>query len=699
MTEAAVRASDARFVLRGGVAVAVGSDSTGCLVLPSHVRFGSDLVPLREFAASSFSASRLKQITIPHTVTVLRSRCFFNAKSLSEVRFESPSSLKRICAESFSGSGISAVVVPKSVEFIGRRSFAQCKSLASLTFEDGCILRRIETELFSGSSLKSFTVPKSVEFLGASAFARWAPVSCAISFAPDSALRRIGAFAFAWCAAKAIRIPRSVTFLDGSAFCGLRNVKVSIEAGGRSFVVEKNAILDFDRRVLIRSLSHAAQVTIPSHIEVLGGACFAGCSALSSVTFSPESGLRRIETMAFCESSLSVITIPKTVEILGEKCFRACAFLCSISFEPRSTLRVIESEAFCASGLRSIEISQSVTVIGPGAFSCCGSLASISFQPDCELRRIEGAAFKGTVLMAFVTPRSVEFIDGSAFLNFPKSAKISIETGSTTFYIENDTLFDYNRTTLIRYLGAASDIVVPRQVERLAVKCFYQTPLVSVSFESDSHLSVIEEKTFSDTVIRSIAVPKSVTAIDGSAFATVDGILVTIEDGNPSFCIDSGIILSSDRNVVVSYVGPSGSSLVIPKGVEVLGPSCFSGRLGGVAFEAGCLLRQIECDAFNSSSLEAIVIPRTVEVLAARSFLLAFRLASVTFEPGSALKTIEAGAFLGTRVDYMELPGEVAFIAGDAFAPTCELVMVGCAEFDEWNALWPFDESANFSRS
>jgi hypothetical protein len=97
--------------------------------------------------------------------------------------------------------------------------------------------------------------------------------------------------------------------------------------------------------------------------------------------------------------------------------------------------------------------------------------------------------------------------------------------------------------------------------------------------------------------------------------------------------------------------------------------------------------------------LEAIIIPRTVEVLAARSFLLAFRLVSVTFERGSALKRIKARAFLGTRVDYMELPGEVVFIAGNAFAPTCELVMVGCAEFDEWNALWPFDESANFSRS
>ena len=50
-------------------------------------------------------------------------------------------------------------------------------------------------------------------------------------------------------------------------------------------------------------------------------------------------------------------------------------------------------------------------------------------------------------------------------------------------------------------------------------------------------------------------------------------------------------------------------------------------------------------------------------------------------------------------MDYLELPGAVAFIAADAFPPTCELVMVGCAEFDEWNARWPFDESADFSRS
>jgi hypothetical protein len=316
-------ASDARFVLRGEIAVAAGSESTGSLALPSHVRFGSEMVPLREVGASSFCGSHITLITIPQTVTVLRPRCFFNSKSLSEVRFESPPSLKRICAESFSGSGIRAAVVPKSVEFVGRRSFANCKSLASLTFEDGCVLRRIETELFSGSSLKSFTVPRSVEFLGASAFARWAPVSCSIAFEPDSALRRIGPFAFAWCSAKAIRLPRSVIFLDGSAFCGLRGVKVSIEAGGQSFVTQMSTILDFDRRVLVRSLSSAAKVTVPSRIEVIGGACFAWCSALSAVTFSPESSLRRIESMAFCESSLSVITIPRTVEIIGQQCFRA----------------------------------------------------------------------------------------------------------------------------------------------------------------------------------------------------------------------------------------------------------------------------------------------------------------------------------------------------------------------------------------
>jgi hypothetical protein len=85
-----------------------------------------------------------------------------------------------------------------------------------------------------------------------------------------------------------------------------------------------------------------------------------------------------------------------------------------------------------------------------------------------------------------------------------------------------------------------------------------------------------------------------------------------------------------------SFSNSSLPSIVIPRTVEIIGSSCFSGckSLLSVSFESGSLLRRIESSAFLYFSLASIVIPRTVEIIDSSAFSYCERLL-ISIEEGN----------------------------------------------------------------
>jgi hypothetical protein len=81
-----------------------------------------------------------------------------------------------------------------------------------------------------------------------------------------------------------------------------------------------------------------------------------------------------------------------------------------------------------------------------------------------------------------------------------KHFSVSIETENSAFNVENHFLLNMAKTTIVRYLGSASSIVIPRGVETLGSQCFSSCKsLSSISFESNSQLKRIESSAFSGT--------------------------------------------------------------------------------------------------------------------------------------------------------------------------------------------------------
>jgi hypothetical protein len=155
--------------------------------------------------------------------------------------------------------------------------------------------------------------------------------------------------------------------------------------------------------------------------------------------------------------------------------------------------------------------------------------------------------------------------------------------------------------------------------------------------------ATIESYTFSGSAIKSIAIPRDVDFIDGSAFShirNISNISILIQAGHSHFILDSSFIVDSSRSKLIGFFGCD-SHVMIPFNIEILCSSCFS-----------------FCKSLSSISFESSALPR-----------------------------IESAAFAGTKLHFVLLLESVVFIAGDAFPHSCEVTLSNIdsrQEFNEW---------------
>jgi hypothetical protein len=276
-------------------------------------------------------------------------------------------------------------------------------------------------------------------------------------------------------------------------------------------------------------------------------------------------------------------------------------------------LERIEESAFSASELRSIVIPSSVVVLGKGSFSGCRSLESVVFENNSRLELIEEFAFSQSGLQSITIPASVTFIDAAAFvrgsLNF-----VSISPDSETFHVRDWCLEACDGSTIYRYFGGCSSIVIPSIVVVLWKSSFSCCmSLESVVFESGSRLERIEESAFQRSGLKSIVIPSSVVFLGNSSFCDCESVeSVIFENGSRLERIEESTLQRSGLRAIV-----------IPSSVVVLGKGSFSGcrSLESVVFESGSRLERIEEFAFSQSGLQSITIPASVTFIDGSAFV------------------------------------------------------------------------------
>lgn len=332
--------------------------------------------------------------------------------------------------------------------------------------------------------------------------------------------------------------------------------------------------------------------------------------------------------------------------------------------------------------LTEITIPASVTVIDDAAFDGMSYLKNIYVEEDNQYyKSIDGILFSkdGQTIIRFprnrtgdyVMPEGVTSIKNSAFLmtkansltiaaslntemtsnsigNNPNMQAIYVAEGSALYSSSDGVLFSKDGTRLVRHPAGRtrSKYDIPDGVTTLCNACFAYTHITTLT------------------------IPASVEEIEPAFTLSYGFEEFVIDPGNQYFCLDDGVICSSDKTRVVHCPANKTGIYVMPKTVTLIDKSAFSNciSLSGVVFPEG-LKTVTEYAFYNCTSFGNVTIPDSVTAIGSYAFFQCREMTSLTIP--DSVKSLGSSSFGGcSKLANVSFEGQLTTIGSEAFR-TC----------------------------
>lgn len=488
------------------------------------------------------------------------------------------------------------------------------------------------------------------------------------NFEANSGLVSVGDKCFLAMDLPFLRLPRSLKSISHRCFSWARIHIVTFEV--------PSALAEMD--ITSFRKCHCVSIFIPNSVELLSSFLFT--HDLKMITFEEDSKCKEIPDYCFAKGRLKSITIPRSVEVIGGSAFfdydidmrsreqPATSRLRIVLFELHSALREIKKFCFSEALLATIRIPGSVTRLRKSCFDGCSRLAVVIFEDPSELTFIGKQCFAGCSLRSFHVPAKVKKIGWAAFIECPIDS-FTIDSANKTVSYRNG-LMVLNESTIIQAIGKDPVVVINSTITCLVDRCFFGLQVRELVFDLPSSLKQIGKSCFADSLLHSICVPRTVEEINECAFSPeVDrfgdrkqGKLEVIEFEADSELRRFGAFCCAHSSI---------KSICIPRNVETLDYSCFSGcsRLEIVLFESESVLKQMKAACFEGCAVRTICIPESVEEVESLCFGRS-KLESIEFESPSELNKIGNRAFFGSDLKEIVIPGGVETIGDDCLLQT-----------------------------
>lgn len=465
-------------------------------------------------------------------------------RTLPGTSYAVPEGVETIAEFAFnSNPNLTALVLPASLTRLEKSALNGCTNLSDVTFTPGDKPLVIGATAFSNTGLSSFAVPARVVSIDEGAF--YGVGLTTLTFEADSKLGYIGESAFYGTSLTSLDLPASLRELGDLAFARCQNLTT---------------------------------VVLPEGIVKIGNSLFENCTRLESVTF--PSTLTELGNYTFripetdaeeyhYTSSLRRVIFAKGIKIktIPVGTFARCAALESIEL-PASLLEIPDRD-------NSIDGYDG----NAGLFAGCTSLRRVTFEQGSRCARIGAYAFAGTAMESFTIPASVSAIGEYAFyqsgLTSMKIPNTVTSLGAGAFEaceaLSSVKLGNGVRALPFGVFGncpSLYELCLPAAVVTVHGDAFYNSEHLTLSLAPDSTMNLLHGVLYDaewnicvfPESMTEYEIPRTVTKLPDNFFGH-DGAAehltkITVEEGNPSYVEENGILYNADKSKIL-FIGAS----------------------------------------------------------------------------------------------------------------------------------------------
>jgi len=308
-------------------------------------------------------------------------------------------------------------------------------------------------------------------------------------------------------------------------------------------------------------------VTIPKNIKSMGNSAFYNCNNLNKVNITDLAAWCNVEfeysfaNPLYCARNLYLnnvlvtdLVIPEGVTSIGNYAFTECRNIQSVTI-PNGVTCIGDWAFYNLGDLESITVPEGVTSIGDFAFSNCHKLKSV-ILPD-SVESIGGSAFGHCQSLESIRiPKGVTSIGVSIFYNCKNLIYITVDSSNSNFSSVDGILFNKNKTKLLKYPTAKSDIsyTIPDSVITIEDDAFsYCENLENITIPFGV-TSIGKDAFYLCYNLTSVVIPYSVTSIGDNAFCGCNG-LISITIPASVINIDNSAFFLCSNLETVNYTG------------------------------------------------------------------------------------------------------------------------------------------------
>ncbi|MGI5881369.1 MAG: leucine-rich repeat domain-containing protein [Syntrophomonadaceae bacterium] len=600
--------------------------------------------PVTKIGTEAFAGlKRLRRVEMPHTITTIDDRAFYNCPNLSSFEFSS------------------------AIDNIGVDAFTNTKFFNE--FDDGFLyvghtLYAYKGVLPNGTALIPFGEKDHPEY---SAYPNVLEFDEEVeSLAPGLFKNQPGLVS--------VYLPDAITVVAREVFANNNNL-AKIVFGDNVCEIAAKAFYQTPK---------LTEVTIPNTVTSIGEQAFM-FSGITGEVVIPEAITSLSNSTFEGASNITAITIGDEVTSIGERVFQGCTKLAAINIDHHSKITMIGREAFAKTALTTFTVPKKVTSILSGTFRENKHLTAVYVA---EPFLAEGAVTQTGI----GSLRDYAFFDTpnlKTFATYDTTAEELILTSPLNEVTLPNTVRDLGVQRNVGYVFAKSGIekiTLPDGISLLPTNIFENaTNLANVTFGEGSRLTEIKQHAFRGTSsLSSITLPNTVRTIGHSAFQnsglvsfTFPTLVVTINESLFENC-DSLIDVTFPENLKTIkarafFDCDAITTINLPATVTHLYEHSFGNcdNLIDVNFDAGMVLQFWNYAFAHSKLMTTATIPAGVTEVALGAFKDSPNITAIDWTLAPNITRINDFAFQNnTSLVNIDIPETVTSIGKDAFSGT-----------------------------